>query len=120
MRTFASILFLLLIGSSLSMQTPLLCYGQDENKTITVTGRIISLKMTAFADNPWEELALKDDQGKIYVLIGKAVEKLQEATGKLVKITGVTKAPMLVAGAKTAVLEVSKFMLINSEQLNSK
>jgi hypothetical protein len=120
MRTFTSILLILLIGSSLFMQTPLLCYAQEENQTITVTGQIISLKMTAFADNPWEELALKDDQGKIYVLIGKAVEKLQSAIGKIAKITGVTKAPMLVSGANTAVLEVSKFMIIPSQQLNTK
>jgi hypothetical protein len=120
MRTFAGILLLLLIGSSLSMQAPLLGYEQEENKAITVTGEIISLKMTALADNPWEELALKDSQGKIYILIGKAVEKLQDAIGKSAKIIGFAKPPMLVSGANTAVLEVSKFMIITSQQLDSK
>ena len=120
MRTFTSILLMFLIWSCFSMQAPLLCYAQEENQTITVTGQIISVKMTALADNPWEEIALKDSQGKIYILIGKAVEKLQDAIGKTVKISGVTKPPMLVSGAKTAVLEVSKFMLINSQQLNVK
>jgi hypothetical protein len=95
------------------------CGGEETGETATITGQIISVKMTAMPDNPWEELAIKDAQGKVYILIGKAVEKLQEAIGKTAAITGVTKPPMLVSGASTAVLEVKKFKLINSQQLNT-
>jgi hypothetical protein len=81
----------------------------EEGDSITVSGAVEKIKMTNFDDNPWEEVGLKDDAGKIFILIGKSVEQILALVNKPVTVTGIIMPSMTAKGQLLPVIQVEDF-----------
>ncbi len=80
-------------------------------RPITVSGEISRVKMTNFANNPWQETVLTTDKGTKYVLIGKPVEELNALQGKnMATVNGVLKPKMSVKGEFLKVIHLEKII----------
>src|SRR5512137_2785844 len=80
-------------------------------RPITVSGEIARVKMTNFANNPWQETVLTTAQGSKYVLIGKPVEELNALKGKnIATVNGVLKPKMSVKGEFLKVIHLQKII----------
>jgi hypothetical protein len=86
-----------------------------EEQALALTGTLIKVRMTQSPDNPWEELALKDAKGTLYILIGSAVEQLLPLVGKTVAVQGFSKPPMRIQGTNCTVIEIAKFTLADNQ-----
>lgn len=84
------------------------CKGQEVGDRISVTGKIDTVKISNFGENSWKELAVRDQEGNVYILIGEKAGKAGKMKGKKVKIEGIAKHKMMYNGKKRSVIEVKK------------
>ncbi len=81
---------------------------------IEVQGTLVKVKMTNFDWNPWEEYALKDEDGNLTILIGKKAELLKDYLGRELVVKGLVKPPLSCKGKKTTTVEIKDFTLIEN------
>ncbi|MEA3328950.1 MAG: hypothetical protein U9Q08_04400 [Candidatus Omnitrophota bacterium] len=72
----------------------------------TISGILVWIEMNNFEEIDWKELAVKDSEGKITILIGSLVSGLKDHVGKFVTVTGIMKPEMQAKGGLAPVLEI--------------
>ena len=87
---------------------------EEKMKLIEVQGILVKVKMTNFDWNPWEEYALKDEDGNLTILIGNKAELLKDYLGRELVVKGLVKPPLSCKGKKTPTIEIKDFTLIEN------
>ena len=92
-----------------------------ESQKLTVQGEIIKVKMSESVDPvPWEEMGIKAADGKIYILIGRAVENIVNSAGKQYLVKGMTKPSMVVKGEQVTVIELESAQILSDPNAAAK
>ncbi len=105
----------IIIGLSLFSTTGRAELMKEEKIELTkVQGILVKVKMTNFDWNPWEEYALKDEDGNLTILIGKKAELLKDYLGREMAVKGLVKPPLSCKGKKIPTVEIKDFTLIEN------
>ncbi|MFZ2385286.1 MAG: hypothetical protein WBE75_03670 [Candidatus Omnitrophota bacterium] len=88
---------------------------------ISVEGEIVKIKIReSNVPAPWEEMGIKSAEGKIYILIGKAVKDIRKDIGKKYLIKGMTKPSMTVKGEQVTVIELRSARILSEPTTTNK
>ncbi|MCX7926557.1 MAG: hypothetical protein N2606_00225 [Candidatus Omnitrophica bacterium] len=88
----------------------------EEGSEITVRGELFKLSMTELANNPWKELAIKDENGRIFILLGEKVKEILNDEGSLVEISGRIMPGMFVKGKPISVIHIETIKKLDTKQ----
>ena len=87
----------------------------EEGWEVTVSAELFKIKMPQFPDNPWQELAIKDDSGKTFILIEQLVKGIRKDEAKKVTITGTLMPAMFVKGEAVSVIQTKEIKALEAQ-----